>query len=280
MWSPDSKKLAFIDQAMRIRIYDTPRGKVTEIDQSPDWIEHRSARSLPFPVVARFALARLCASTKTQQAIFLFDTRPAKLHQATTGYLERHAADLRSRRQVSVLRLRSRIRSGYGTFDNSWTYRTRRNCYRPVARDVKSPLAARNDAENAALDTNAEERRRAKPADKKPDEKKPEEKKPDEEKPDDSKTSANKPQDKPDEEKKRTTAPSRRPTWTSTCRGSKRVPSVLPPKAGNYADLQSIKGKSLPPSTSRRLGRREERHRLLRSRRTRREDGAGRCGHL
>jgi tricorn protease len=35
-WSPDSKKLSFIDQAMRIRIYDSGTDKTTQIDQSPE----------------------------------------------------------------------------------------------------------------------------------------------------------------------------------------------------------------------------------------------------
>jgi tricorn protease len=35
-WAPDNKKLAFIDQAMRIRVYDDATGKVTDVDKSPD----------------------------------------------------------------------------------------------------------------------------------------------------------------------------------------------------------------------------------------------------
>ena len=45
-------------------------------------------------------------------AIFLYDTQDAKLHQATTGYLNDTQPDVRSRRQVSVLRLGPRVRSG------------------------------------------------------------------------------------------------------------------------------------------------------------------------
>ena len=47
-WSPDSKKLAFIDQAMRIRIYDDGTGKVTDVDKSPDWMAHGQLEAFRF----------------------------------------------------------------------------------------------------------------------------------------------------------------------------------------------------------------------------------------
>src|SRR6185369_625085 len=87
----------------------------------------------------------------------------------------------------------------YGSFDNTWTYPNPTKLVAvPLRRDVKSPLAARNDDENSALDTNKKDD--AKPADKKPDEKKPDEKKPDEKKPGD-KTTDDKAQDKKTDEK-------------------------------------------------------------------------------
>ena len=74
---------------------------------------------------------------------------------------ERHAADVRSRRQVSLLRVRSRVRSVYGTFDNSWTYA---NPTQLVAvplrqrREVAAGGAQRRG--NPALDTDKPTRRR------------------------------------------------------------------------------------------------------------------------
>ena len=43
-------------------------------------------------------------------AIFLYDTRDSKLTRATTGYLNDNAADVRSGRQVPLLRVRPRVR--------------------------------------------------------------------------------------------------------------------------------------------------------------------------
>src|SRR6185295_14651984 len=87
-WAPDSRKVAFIDQAMRIRIYDDATGKATEIDKSPDWIAHDGLEAFRFewsPDSRWVAYARPAATSNN--AIFLFDTRDGKLHQATTGYL-------------------------------------------------------------------------------------------------------------------------------------------------------------------------------------------------
>ena len=48
----------------------------------------------------------------------------------------------------------------YGTFDNSWTYANPTQLVAvPLRKDVKSPLAARNDAETPALDTDKPTRR-------------------------------------------------------------------------------------------------------------------------
>jgi hypothetical protein len=76
--------------------------------QEPGLDRARRARGVPLRVVARLALAVLCASAATSNnAIFLYDTKGGALHQATTGLPQRHAADLRTRGAVSLLRERS-----------------------------------------------------------------------------------------------------------------------------------------------------------------------------
>jgi tricorn protease len=47
-WAPDSKKVAFIDETTRIRIYDDTTGKVTQIDRSPDAIGHPPLETFRF----------------------------------------------------------------------------------------------------------------------------------------------------------------------------------------------------------------------------------------
>src|SRR4051794_11045720 len=38
-WAPDSRKLAFIDQAFHVRIYDDATGKVADVDKSPEFMD-------------------------------------------------------------------------------------------------------------------------------------------------------------------------------------------------------------------------------------------------
>ena len=113
-WSPDSKKLAFIDQAMRIRIYDARRAmRRPTIDQSPDWISHGGLEAfrLQWSPDSRW-LTYARPTAPANNAIFLYDTKAGEAAPGDDRVPERHAADLRSRRQVSVLRVRPRVRAG------------------------------------------------------------------------------------------------------------------------------------------------------------------------
>jgi tricorn protease len=247
VWSPDSKKIAFIDQAMRIRIYDSATTHTTQIDQSPEWIEHPSLEAfrMEWSPDSRW-LAYSRATKEANRAIFLYDTKTAKLHQATTGYLNDTQPTFDPEGKYLFYASDREFDPVYGSFDNSWTYPNPTKLVAvPLRKDVKSPLAARNDDENAALDTNAKKDDSSKPAEKKPEEKKPDDKKPDDKKADDAKTPADKPQEKPADEKKtddRAVAP---PNVDIDLDGFEARAVVLPPKGGNYADLQSIKGKLL-----------------------------------
>jgi len=246
-WAPDSKKIAFIDQAMRIRIYDGNTSKTTQIDQSPEWIEHGSLEAFRIEWSPDSRWLTYSRPTKEgNRAIFLYDTKAAKLHQATTGYLNDTQPTFDPEGKYLFYASDREFDPVYGSFDNTWTYPNPTKLMAvPLRRDVKSPLAARNDDENAALDTNAKKDDSSKPADKKPEEKKPEEKRPDDKKADENKAQDTKPEEKPSEEKKtddRALAPA---NVDIDLDGFEARAVVLPPKGGNYADLQAIKGKLL-----------------------------------
>ena len=84
----------------------------------------------------------------------------------------------------------------------------------------KSPLAARNDAEDSATDTNKSDEQ--KKADAKKEEKKEEK-----------------------QQEKKAEAKPAAPNVDIDLDGFEARAVVLPPKAGNYADLQAVKGKVL-----------------------------------
>ncbi|HEV2986011.1 MAG TPA: hypothetical protein VGX46_16555, partial [Vicinamibacterales bacterium] len=212
-WAPDSRRVAFIDQAMRIRVYDDDTGKVTEVDKSPSWLQHDQLEAFRFrwsPDSRWLAYSRPAGTSNN--AIFLFDTRAGKLQQATSGYLNDTQPVFDPEGKYLYYASDRAFDPIYGTFDNSWTYANPTQIVAvPLRKDVKSPLAARNDAESPALDTDKHE---------------------------DKKT-----EDKPAEK------PSGKPTPPANVdidldRFEARA-VVLPPKSGTYADLQAVKGKLL-----------------------------------
>ncbi len=242
-WSPDGRKLAFIDQAMRIRISDTGSGRTVEIDRSPEWISHNGLEAFRMqwsPDSRWLTYARPTAPGNT--AIFLYDTKASKLTQATTGYLADDQPTFDPEGKYLFYASDREFTPVYGSFDNSWTYpNPTRLVAVPLRKDVKSPLATRNESENPLLDT--EDKSKDKSDSKKDDDGKPNPQKDEANKDDPKKTG-----DTSGAEKGAGKTEERPPAPANVdidFDGFEQRAVVLPPKAGNYAELQSIKGKLL-----------------------------------
>ncbi len=220
-WAPDSKKLVFIDQAMRIRVYDDATGKMSDVDKSPDWIANDGLEAFRFewsPDSRWVAFAH--PSSTSNNAIYLFDTKEGKLHQATSGYLNDTQPTFDPDGKYLFYASDRAFDPVYGSFDNSWTYANPTQLVAvPLRKDVKSPLAARNDAENPALDTNKKEEKKDEKKEEKQDEKK---------------------DDKKSDEK-----PPVPPSVDVDFDRFEGRSVVLPPASGLYGDLRAVKGKLL-----------------------------------
>jgi tricorn protease len=85
-WSPDSKKLAFIDKAMKIYIYDRISGQTTPIDQGERMSEGPLEGFTPsWSPDSRF-LAYDRDLPNYHRAVFIYDVEGHQLHPVTTGY--------------------------------------------------------------------------------------------------------------------------------------------------------------------------------------------------
>jgi tricorn protease len=216
-WSPDSGKVAFIDQAMRMRIHDVKAGKTIDVDASPEWIAHGGLEGFRFqwsPDSRWLAYARPVATGNS--AIFLYDTKSSERHQVTSGYLNDRQPVFEPEGKYLFYLSDRAFEPVYGNFDNTWTYANpTRIVAVPLRKDVESPLAARNDAEAAEIDKPAEkpEKEAPKPAEKKEEGGEPK--------------------------------PPAPPAVNVDLDGFETRAVVLPPDAGNYDDLQAIKGKVL-----------------------------------
>jgi tricorn protease len=85
-WSPDSKKLAFVDKAMKIYIFDRATGQTAYVDHGLRMFEgNLNGFSASWSPDSRW-LAFDRDLPNQHQAVFLYDYANKMLHQATSGY--------------------------------------------------------------------------------------------------------------------------------------------------------------------------------------------------
>ena len=211
-WSPDSKSVAYMDDQMRLRLTTIADGATRQIDVSPEWMGHGQLENfdLRWSADSRY-LAYARPTGDANQAIFIYDTKDAKLTRATSGYFNDHQPTFDPDSKYLFYASDRDFIPVYGTFDNSWTYP---NPTRLVAvalrKDVPSPLAARNDAESSKTE------------DERP-----------------------KTEEKTKDEKTKDAAAPPPATVTIDFDGFENRAVVLPPGAGNYANVTAVKGKLL-----------------------------------
>jgi len=208
-WSPDSKKIAFIDNTQTIRTYDIDKDKLTKVD-SLNWLMH--------PDMMRFGISWSGDSSwlayskiidNYQNAIFLYNVKTNKLHQATSGYYSDNNPVFDPDGNYLYYFTNRALSPVYGSLDDTWIYpNTTQIAAVSLRKDVPSPIAPRNDSEPLK----EEKPNTEKPA-KKNDVKKPE-----------------KPKEQKDEPLK------------IHLDGFESRQVILPIQAGSYSNLTAIKG--------------------------------------
>ena len=145
-WSPDSKKLAFIDKAMKIYIYDIAAGKTTELDKglrmshgalenftcywSPDsrWLTYN--RDLE----------------NYHRGVFLYDYQNKKLHQVTSGFYNSTNSVFDPEGKYLYLLTGQAFQPNYSDIDNTFIYaNTTQLAAIALKKTTPSLLYAKND---------------------------------------------------------------------------------------------------------------------------------------
>jgi tricorn protease len=218
-WSPDGKWLVFADQAMRINLCEIATGKVTTVDKGLYMFQgDLDAFRVSWSADSRwFAYSRDIENRN--DVVFLYDTNANKLTQTTVGfYAARTPAFDPDGKYLFVLTDRT-FKPSYGTLDQTWIYANVTNVAAiSLRKDVPSPLAPRNDVEGE---------------DKKSDKK-------DEAKKDEPNKDSDKAETAEKVEKKEPPK-----AVEIDLDGFEQRLVVLPPSAGNYAELYAIAGKVL-----------------------------------
>jgi len=243
-WSPDSKKIVFIDQAMRIQLHDLDKKETRQI-ASQMWAYQDRLEGQKFSWSSDSRWIAFAIDRENQySAIALYDTREAKLHIVTAGYYDDEEPVFDPSGEYLFYRTGRELTPVYSDLDNTWIYpNTTRLAAAPLRKDVASPLAPRNDDEGEKKKAK-EEKKKPGDSDRKPgepglsdkkDEPKKEEAKPAEEKAEKDKSQA----DEKDEKKPEKPAKA----VNIDIDGFEARAVLLPPKAGRFGDLSAVSGK-------------------------------------
>ena len=227
-WSPDSSRLAFVDQAMKIRIVDVAQGRVVDVDQSPAWMAHGQLQglSLKWSPDSRWLTWARRPADSGNAAVFVFDVTRGTRSQLTSAYFNDMEPTFDPDGKFLYFFSNRTFDPVYSDFDNTWSYPNATRIVAATLRaDTPSPLSPRNDVEGTP----------DKKDDAKKDEGKRDEGKKDEGKKDDSKKAV---------EKEDAAAATPKPVAIDLEGFESRV-VVLPPKAGNYDGLEAVAGKIL-----------------------------------
>ncbi len=121
-WSPDSKKILFIDKAMRIRIYDINTGTTTEADKALRYTEGSLENfSCSWSSDSRWVTFSRDLGNY-HSAVFLYDDRNKILRQITDGYYDCSNPVFDPEGKYIYLLTNQSFNPSYSDIDNSFIY--------------------------------------------------------------------------------------------------------------------------------------------------------------
>ena len=182
-WSPDAKKIVFIDNAMRVHLHDVATKQTAEIDKAQSFYHGELERfRVMWSADSRWiAYARDLENDQT--AIVLYDTQEKKRQQVTSGFFDDDLPVFDPDGKYLYYRSRRIFEPLYSATDNTWIYTNGESLVAvPLRKDVASPLAPRDDEEPVKKDKPDAEKKDDKPAEEKKEEPKKEEPKKSQEK--------------------------------------------------------------------------------------------------
>ncbi len=171
-WSPNSEKIAFVDQSMTIRVYDIKEEKLQKVDQGLYMMEGRLRGFEPSWSSDSRWLAYSRSVDNQNKAIFIFDTKEGKSRQVTSGYYADNSPAFDPDNNYLFFVTNRSLSPLYSDLDNTFIYpNTTQLAAASLRNDVPSPLAPRNDVVEIKKDEEKTDKKDDKKEDKKEDEK-------------------------------------------------------------------------------------------------------------
>lgn len=201
-WSPDSKTVGYVDQAMKIHLIDVATGADKQIDKANYFFEGslEGFRMRWSPDSRYVTFARDLPNQKS--AVFVYDTRESLLHQVTNGFYDASDPVFDADGKYLFFFTQRDFRPIYSDFDNTWIYANSTVIAAvPLRKQIASPIAPRNDEET--------------------------------------------PKAAPRDSSVKSTPAAAPVAVTFDFTDTERRLVVLPPKPGNYGELEAVSGKLL-----------------------------------
>lgn len=219
-WSPDSRKLVFVDQTMTFYMYDIPSASLHKIDQDPFLYEGSLRNWTPSWSADSKWLAYEKSLDNRNGSIWIFDATAKTTKQVTSGFYSDRNPTFDPEGKYLYLATNRSFNPVYSDFDNSWSYPNATQLAAiTLTKEIASPLSPKNDT--VAL---KEEKKEEKPAE-------------------DEKSTAKSKQAKKDEEAKTEEKKEDiKPVKIDFDNFESRL-VILPPDAGNMGGLYAVKGK-------------------------------------
>jgi len=168
-WSPDSKKIAFIDKAMQIRIVTIADGKTQDADKELLYYEDALDTFVPSWSPDSRWLAYRKDGGNYNGSIVLFDTKEGKSHRVTSGYYNDDSPTFDPDGKYLYFLTNRTFEPSYSNIDGTWIYaNTTGIAAASLTDDTRSPIAPENDS--TKVDTGTDQKGGDK-ADKKDDKK-------------------------------------------------------------------------------------------------------------
>lgn len=121
-WSPDSKKLAFIDKAMNIRVFDISTGKTTDVDKGLR-MTHGSLEAFVCNWSSDSRWLTYSRDLSNQHSgVFLYDYPGKKLHQVTSGFYDCQGPVFDADSKHLFFRTTQTFNPNYSDIDNTFIY--------------------------------------------------------------------------------------------------------------------------------------------------------------
>jgi tricorn protease len=145
-WSPDSKKIAFIDKAMRIKIFDITTNQTTEVNRALRYTHGALQNfSVSWSSDSRW-MAYHRDFDNRHNTVFIYDYQNKKDNQVTSGFYDCSNPVFDSEGKYLYVFTDQSFRPSYSDIDNTFIYaNSTRIAAIPLKKTTPSILAPKND---------------------------------------------------------------------------------------------------------------------------------------